>query len=704
MENYTNLSKRDFRPSFYYNSFDFSLTKLNRTENLFEFLCSKAAPLSVKQLFNFIEVDANHTHFGLYSTNGCILISDISLKLLKDEKTVKSYIKDAVSFFEKNKFCFSSKTNETDTKSKVIKQEYPVFDRLKLVKTEYGLGLSYSFSCAVTQQLKTELNKHHFFKLYALKHKITNIKQLETQCSDFLYSILKIDHCVPHELMNRVFCLPPNELLLLKNKKLQCFTDAEYQILQAANFRYLKVGCVESKHQFVSMASWVDAVLTKNSESNLYYYSVGKLTKHIKNKFTKNKKSCKFQIRVCKVRQILQRTSKNYDNYAINKYLQEVASILTEKTDLKIGVGLATKGKGSLLSFQLMVVKKTKEEIEVSRLNASSAIKVKKVDCFTIKYHEEVQRKFKTTAFFHLDENDSIHQIEYVLFDDLIKNPKITAQPLPQSESSAKTASFAPKTTLNESVGIFGAIDSNNANNDQPSENKEIKAQILKLKSLSYKQPFFDQDNDSVCIPLDVINDIENASFRVSIFDAQHKEQKLNKEHLIEMQGSNIFIKRAMFTHVFKAAEKKSTLSINVYYKNNAVKSYRFDSTYIVRLLSNSLGYDYSSLLDRDISVCQNTVTCKSTLKNRCQLKLLIQNTQYADPISFSLLEVNKGISLFSQNSDKTHLLEIDWYFVFNVMQYAIKQKVEIKVRIKSSASETEMMLTDFINMMKTHD
>lgn len=700
MDNLTSKSEKDFRPSFYSNSFDSSLRKLNRTEFIFDFLCTKEAPLSVKKILNQIETYAVHTHHGLYSTKGCILISDLVFKVLKDEKTVKSYIKDTIKFFNENPIALSSKLNEINDDSPEVFQEYPFFDTLEIVKTEHGLALSYSYSCAVSQLTKTELNKNHFLKLYAKKHKINNFKEIEPLCSDFLYSILKVGNCVPHDLMNRVFSLPPQELLLLQKQQLTSFTDTEYQVLKDANTRYLKSSSNEGKRQFVSMPSWIDAVLTKNSESNLYYYCLSKLTKHIKNKATKNKQTCKFQIRVGNLRLLLQRVSKNYDNYAINKYLQEVAALLTQKTDLKIGVGHTAKGKGSLLSFQIIVVKKTKVEVEAARLGALSDVKVKKVDCYTIKYHQELQRKFKTNALFCLDENGAIQQIEYVLFDDLIKNPKLEVQVDKESQSGAENASFAPTAPKAISSNGNDALPPNKANNEQLEGDKEVRVQVLKLKTLSYQQPYFDQSNDSVRIPLGVIDDIENISFKSSVFDANHKEQALNNDHLIEMKGSDIFVKRAIFIDLFRLSSKKNTLSVNIYYKNNALKSYRFDANFIVRLLSKSVGVDYSSLLDKAFTVCQNTITCKSTVKNSRQLKLLIQSPQRGETINFTLSEVKRGLALFSQKTDKDHQLEIDWFFIFNVMQYAAIHDTQVKVQIRSSVSEEEMMLTDFIGML----
>lgn len=714
MENINKKSERNFRQdahigqkktSFFYNSFDHSKFTLRRSDDLFNFLCLKEVPLPVRKIYNIVETNTFHTQHGLYSTDGCILISELSAKLLKDEKTIKSYINEAINFFDTHKIAIVSKkiVNEKGV-FKSLKQDQPIFDRLELVKTEKGMALAYSFSCPITQHIRSELTKDHFFKLYCLKHEIVvnkATKALEAELSDFLFSILKRDNCVPHDLINRVFSLTPDNLKLLKKQKLNTFSEDEYKLLKDANARYIATkGGEESPRLFVAVNSWVDAILSKNSESNVYYHCISKFTNQLRSKCSNNKKTCQFQINVVKLRKLLQRTSSNYDNYAITKYLHEVAALLTEKTDIKVGVGIKDKkARGSDLCFQFFIVRKNKEEIEQARLKAASDVKVKKVDCFSIKYQEEIKRQFKTNAFYCLDKNNNIQQIRYVIFNDLIANPQYESfeSVTPKAVDASKNASFEPKSN-DGGVGASTAPQAaSNGSDEQSKQNASLSPQqVLKIKALPFKQPYFNKEKDCLIVPVGVIEDFENISYHIAFLEGGLREKAVEVGDHIRFEQAQISIDRALLTKLL-ARDNKGIVALNLSYRGHSIKAYRFDTSFLAKLLAESLNFEYHSLVNKKLKIADGKVICSCGLKSSKLLSLTVRDCENLGPITLSLVNAVNGRELFV-GKDKLNSVTTDWYFILNTMQYAHKHNVGLNINIKSAHGIYEDSLHHFLS------
>lgn len=612
--------EKDFRPFFYSNSFDTSKTKLKRSQNYFEYLCSNRISVSIKRILNFIEGYSIHTHYGLFLTNGCLLISDLAQKLLKDEKTIKSHIEETILFFNENKLTISGKlSSKNQTVKKGIKQEYPIFNDLRLIKTSKGVALTYSLTATATQLLKTSVNKVHFFKLYAYHHDfVMNVEKynfFEKDLSSFLFDIADVNSLLPNDLINKVFDLPPKQLKSLKLGDYKGFSETEVQLIERTKQKDISIE-LNSQQHYISMYSWVDVALNKTSESNFYYLCISKLINNAKSLYSQKKDMCSFEIKVSKVKELLQRTSKSYDNTAIKTYLKEVCSEITKKSDLMVDVAKTTKGRGENSSFKILVLKKGKVEIEDARQAVLSDVKVKKTDQYSIRYSTVIARKLTTSAFYALNKMGEIVQIDYVIFDDLIKNPKDT-----NANQNALVNSADSDAILGSSSEDMGKA--------LPKQATLVKSRITAktggstgdVYSAAHQNYFetstIDKIKSNISSTFQLDENAENFIFKVKNFEQNavdsdftliaqvislHPSANTNFPKIIS-SGTSIKLNIDQILSVI-SNDKKAVLFIEIKYRDKVVFGLRNDAPSLYKMLWNGLltGSDFSKIKSKQIS------------------------------------------------------------------------------------------------------
>lgn len=567
--------KKPQLPSFYPNSFDRTKSTIKKSDILQHFLITKEPSSHVKALFNILAQDAAHTHYGLFASNGCILISDLADMLLKDEKTIKNHIKEMKSFFDQNEIRITPSFKNHSSEIKTASCEHKIFDDIRIVKTERGVALSYRFSSVGSQLVKTELEAKHFFKLYCVKHGLTSAQSEELKSKGlevYLYSLLHVYSLMPNFLVHKIFNLSPDDLLKLsKNKTTSVgFTDSELREIHTAASIFNGLEGCDLKKDSIFMESWIDIALSKDSQSNFYYHVFAKLINNLRSKYGNRKaKHHTFEMRISTVRMLLKRLSKNYDNTAVKSYLRETVEAINEKTDLIVAVKEKPNTQGSNLTFSVLVAKKPAEQIEIARNRLKNEKKTKVLDYVTVQYEYVRTRNLVSKNFFHLDQNDNLAVVNYVLFDDLIANP---LKPLDDTQNASKPASNAPvSANAGESVGRH-----------QKSENTATEqansAPLIPVDEIAIRQQFnsfkfdkvFNTLKDAYQLQFALPKYVKRAdlAFKFSIKDRKLRDIAIDSQFVSSSEDC-IFVHRNAIKGI--KPERNAFISIEVLWKGQTV-------------------------------------------------------------------------------------------------------------------------------------
>jgi hypothetical protein len=660
-------SSNDFRPYFFASSFDLSLTKLKRSPTYFNYLCEKKLDVNIKQVLNCIESYACHTHFGLFSTNGCILLSDLCLAFLKDEKTIKKYVENTIDFFNKNTIKISNKKTKNTC-------EQPIFNDLRLIKTDSGFAITYSFSHAASQLIKLDLTTDHFFEMYCRKHNIIdNNFQNFNKIKKFISSCFHVSSLIPSYIVNQIFEIEPANIL---NFSLY-FNEKESSLISKA----LEIDYTETslnQNDYVSMQSWIDIALSKSSESNLYYFCLDKFVKNLKNKFSKNKNMCNFEIRVSKVKKILKRTSDNYDNTSIKTYLSKVCVSLNENTDLNVAFKVKSKTKGDNLTFQFIVVKKADALISAARQKLLSEEKVKNHDNLYFSYQDKKSRNLTTNAFYSI-ENDKLKIVDNVLFDDLIKNPKksqpkkaLTSGDL--SNSNAKTVGSANLTPKVESAALQCESDA-----------KKTSSQVD-----------FSVSEDSFNLKLDLGDqpiDQQHLKLNVALLDKHCKKIPFDKDLIHFEHKNHIQISRKLIDQNY--IKKANCLFIELSYNNKIIHQKRINIVDLIRLSVQRVlslkGHKTDKICDFGKSINQVKSNLDSIGKHELTFEKLDSVIFYVKQgfLLNNILEINKSLN--------KEVLSINLYDLVKIAQKIRSDDTQFFVKICSEHYSNTLNFRDFI-------
>lgn len=434
MNNDSNNKDRDFIDLSNYN---IATQQVVMSNHLIDQLHVKRLSNKANQIYSLMVVQSRLSGYGFFMTKGFISIDHFkSIHLIKDQLALKN-MNEAVK--ELKSVIISVYHYVKGSKRNIkIKQDVSLFSDLKIVNSEHGKGICYEFNHILTQLLENRFRKAEYFKLYAVKHRISNDKYdfYENLLSENIFKLCSIDfgftvnetthftNLAPESLINE-FKLNPifSEKINLVDENARLASSQQYKYFSKTLLATTQ--CFDGLHTH-RMHSFVLSKLATIKER----YETSEGDKVLVNIITSQE-----------IRESLGFNLPKYDdNYELQKAVEKLIVDLNKYSDFFVDLKKLQKAgnRGLSAQFQLTITNKSATDLNEMKSNALR-YKVKKGDPLSKEFG--LLRNFTIRNQFTVDEFDCVKVISKSLF--IIDKVKTAKQSSGTSFFSAKNEQYS---------------------------------------------------------------------------------------------------------------------------------------------------------------------------------------------------------------------------------------------------------------------